>query len=86
MKLIKLLPVLLLLFACSKPDESEMVNCNCEKTFYNYTAAMYGPNQMLLVPEKYNFVSMQSGVCGTTSNGYVVETGSNYNRSKTNCK
>ena len=86
MKLIKLFPVLLLFASCSKDELLATQNCNCEKTFYNYTAAMYGPNQMLLVPEKYTFVSMQSGVCGTTSNGYVVETGSNYNRSKTNCK
>lgn len=87
MKLFNIL-IALFLIGCSSPEtpKTETANCNCERSYYIYQPPMNGPNGQVLIPGVYKFVSMQTQVCGTTTNGYVAEQGVNYSHQQTVCK
>jgi hypothetical protein len=83
MKTIKILLVLavaFLLIGCSA-EEDNRENCNCVKEHY-----LYFPPIGLLVPEVYQFKFATTNQCGTTTQGYIEEYGSNYNRVRYICE
>jgi hypothetical protein len=68
-----------LLISCSAEEQPE--NCNCTKEHY-----LYFPPIGLLVPEVYQFKFATTNQCGTTTEGYIEEYGSNYNRVRYICE
>jgi hypothetical protein len=69
----------ILLISCSAEEQPE--NCNCIKEHY-----LYFPPIGLLVPEIYQFKFALGQQCGTTTEGYIEEYGSNYNRVRYICE
>lgn len=80
MKKLLSIAAIFLLISCSS-EEPEELNCNCIKEHY-----LYFPPIGLLVPEVYQFKFALSGQCGTTTEGYIEEYGSNYNRVRYICE
>ena len=80
MKTIKILLVLaaaFLLIGCS----AEEPKGNCIKEHY-----LYFPPIGLLVPERYEYQFSTTNQFGTTTQGYIEEYGSNYNRVRYICE
>jgi outer membrane biogenesis lipoprotein LolB len=79
-KVLLLVAVAFLLIGCSA-EEEQRENCNCIKEHY-----VYFPPIGLLVPERYEFSFALGQQCGTTTQGYIEEYGSNYNRVRYICE